>query len=122
MESQFDLEPDRKGRKAVPAERSAEMPEPMRVASQIGNQAVQRVATTPALQRSPAAAGLAGGRALARQEDEEPEAAPTEEPAAAEAAGTEGADAAAAESAPAEGATEGAAPAEPGMEPEEEAA
>ena len=131
MESQFDLEPDREGRKAVPAQRSAEMPDALRVASQIGNQGVQRVATNRSLQRSPAAAGLVRGRVLARQEEEEHEAAPAVEAAPAaeaapEAGGTAAADEAATEGA-AEGATpgvEGAAPAEPtsGVELEEDAA
>ena len=124
MESQFDHAPDRDKEKAAPPPQRQELPEAMTLASQIGNQGVQRIAASGQLQRSPAAAGLVRGRVLARQEDEEHGTEP-----AAEAGGTEAAPAAggaeagaeaaapATESAPAEG-TESAAPAEP----EEEAA
>jgi hypothetical protein len=44
---------------------------PLELAGQIGNSNMQRVAQSPALQRSPAAAGLIQRAPLARQEEEE---------------------------------------------------
>jgi hypothetical protein len=71
MESQFDHAPDRDEQKAAPAPQRQELPEAMTLASQIGNQGVQRIAASGQLQRSPAAAGLVRGRVLARQDEEE---------------------------------------------------
>jgi len=76
MDPQFDREHEREERKAPQAPFQADAPDAMQLASHIGNQGVQRVASSRQLQRSPAAAGLVRGRVLARQEDEEPESAP----------------------------------------------
>jgi hypothetical protein len=52
-------------------EQAEEQPKGLELASAIGNQGVQRVAGSPALQRSPAAAGLLGHGQIARQKVEE---------------------------------------------------
>ena len=115
MEAQFDREHERDERRPPAAAKAPEAPEAMKLASQIGNQGVQRVAGSPALQRSPAAAPLVRGRLLARQEDEEaaenaPEAGAAEPAAEAgnENAPAEGAEAAGSENAPEAGGNENA--------------
>ena len=127
MQQRFE-EDEVRGTKATkdePQDREAARPQGTELASAIGNNAVQRVARTPALQRSPAAAGLTPSGVLARQEDEgeekegeggatpEAESAPEATPAG---GGTQGAEGAAPATEAGGGGTEGAEEAAPATE------
>jgi hypothetical protein len=104
MRQEFETDEvvERKPAEAKPAA-EAERPEGVGFASAIGNHAVQRVARSSALQRSPAAAGLVPSSVLARQAEEEE--------------GEAGGGTATAEATPeAGGGAEGAAPATEGAE------